>query len=771
MISYRKFLSLIAIISLLVFAAGTVYSQPGSYEGKTIAAVKTANNRAISSETILSKIKTKAGDVFRQEDMNEDLKRLYATEYFTDVSIDVKEEAEGLVVTFTIEEKSVIEDIEFQGNTAFRAPKLKSMMKSKANEMLSLALLAQDVSEIRDFYVKKGYPMVDVKYEIDVDKETNKARVKIVVDEKTRVKISAIDITGSKAIAAGTIRKVLSTKPAWLFNPGIFKDEALQEDMDRIKSLYDDKGYLDAEAVPDLQYSADGKTLKVVININEGKQYLAGDINLAGNLVLADKDLRKNITMKSGKPFSNRALRQDASEIRQLYYNFGYMNVVIDVERNLNEATGKIDVAYNIDAKEPVFVGKIEIRGNTKTREMVVRRELRVYPGERFNGDKIRRSKERIYNLGFFENVSFDTEPTETPDVQNLIVTVKESKTGEFSFGGGYSSVDMLIGFVEITQRNFDILNFPTFTGGGQNLTIKAELGMVRTNFNISWTDPWIFGLPYAFGFDAYRMSHNKSGDVGWAYDETRTGGDLRLGKEFTDNLRGQLTYRLEQIEISSVDDNSSQDMKDEEGTNWISSLMFDLNYDTRDNIYNPTKGWIVGGSVEDAGGIFFGDKNFVKCTGTIAFYHTFFEKVNLELKGRGGIATAYGDSDKVPIYERFFAGGANTIRGYKERRVGPRDSGSDEPIGGDSILVGNAELTFPIYEKLLKGAIFWDVGNVWAKANDFLVGGDYKSGAGVGVRIKTPLGPVRVDYGYPLVKEKEDERTGEFYFSMSRGF
>ena len=181
-----------------------------------------------------------------------------------------------------------------------------------------------------------------------------------------------------------------------------------------------------------------------------------------------------------------------------------------------------MDITYTVDPKEVVYVGKIIIRGNVKTREVIVRREIRLYPGEKFNGDKIRRSKERLYNLGFFENVTFDTEATEAPNVQNLIVNVKETKTGEFSFGGGYSSVDMLVGFVEITQRNFDILNFPTFTGGGQNLSIRAEIGMVRNNFNLSWTDPWILGFPYLFGFDAYRASHNQNDDLGWMYDETR---------------------------------------------------------------------------------------------------------------------------------------------------------------------------------------------------------------------------------------------------------
>ena len=761
----------IAIAFLSQLFAGAAYSQESSSMDKTVTALKVKNNKAISTETILSKIRTKIGDRFSQDILNEDLKRLYATQYFTDVSIDVADFETGVAITFVVEEKSVIDDIVFKGNKAFRSQKLKSMMKSKPNEMLNLALLVQDIADIKALYVTKGYPSVDIKYTIDLNKDTNKAIVNIAIDESVRVKVTSVNVAGNKIIKTNVIKKMLATKPAWLFNPGVFKDDVLQEDVEKIKSLYDDKGYMDAQVDPKLDYEDDGKALKITFNIDEGKAYLVGDIDIKGNLVFPEKDLRKKMRVVSGKPFSSRALRDDVVAIRQYYYNYGYMNAVIDIERNLNQASNKVDVVYNIDAKDVVYVGKIEVKGNLKTKDIVVRRELRVYPGEKFNGDKMKRSKERIYNLGFFENVSFETEPTAVPNVQNLIVNVKESKTGEFSFGGGYSSVDMLVGFAEITQRNFDILNWPYFTGGGQSLSIKAEIGMVRNNYNVSWTDPWIFGYPYLFGFDVYRAAHNKSGDLGWAYDEARTGGDFRLGKEFTDHLRGDLTYKLEEVKISNVIENASKDFKDEEGTNWISTLTYEMALDTRDNVFNPGKGYVISGAIQDAGGVFGGDKNFVKGTFGASYYHTFFEKIILEVKGRGGLSGGYSSTKEVPVYERFYAGGANTIRGYKERRVGPRDPGSDEPIGGEAIVIGNAELTFPMYENVLKGAIFYDIGNVWRKNKDFFGGGDYKAGVGVGVRVKTPIGPVRVDYGYPLNDNHGDSKTGEFYFSMSRGF
>jgi outer membrane protein insertion porin family len=330
----------------------------------------------------------------------------------------------------------------------------------------------------------------------------------------------------------------------------------------------------------------------------------------------------------------------------------------------------------------------------------------------------------------------------------------------------------MLVGFVEITQRNFDIMNFPTFMGGGQNLTLKAEIGMVRNNFNIGWMDPWIFGFPYSLGFDIYRTSHTQSTDIGWAYDETRTGGDVRLGKEITDYLRADLTYRLEDVNIGNIVATSSQDFFAEEGSNYLSTFTAELTQDTRDNVFNPMHGYILSGAIEDAGGVFGGNKNFVKGTALASVYHTFFEKFVLELRGRAGWCSPYGNSNEVPVYERFYAGGANTIRGFKERSVGPRDLTSNEPIGGETMLVGNAEVTFPIYEKIIKGAVFYDIGNVWRHTSDFLgKATEYQSGAGIGIRVKTPIGPVRVDWGYPLTKNQTDKKEGQFYFSMSRGF
>jgi len=289
----------------------------------------------------------------------------------------------------------------------------------------------------------------------------------------------------------------------------------------------------------------------------------------------------------------------------------------------------------------------------------------------------------------------------------------------------------------------------------------------------LSWTEPWIFDKPLSFGFDLYASEHEKSGSTGYAYDETRQGGDLRLGKEFSEILRGDLTYKMETVDISDLDSNVSQALRDEEGENTLSSMIAQLTRDTTDNRFNPTKGFVITGSIEVAGGPFGGDKDFAKFFNSISRYSEIGPFL-LELKLRDGIATTYGGNNgTVPIYERFFAGGTYTIRGYKERDVGPKDQSGD-PIGGGTLAIANAELTVPIIENL-KGAFFVDAGNVWrvpdSKPKRGIASGGVRVGVGVGVRIKTPIGPVKLDYGFPVNPGDDQDSTGRVHFSMSRGF
>lgn len=769
----RRFTVLAIACVLCLFMSNLAISQeegPIEEGPKKVKLIRVKENKAISTAAILSKIKIKAGDTFSQDVLNDDLKRLYGLGFFTDIAIDVSDHEDGLQVTFIVREKPLIKSIAFEGNKDIKEKILKNEISSKEDEMLDESRLSRDMAALRRFYEKKGFHMADADYSIEINEKANNAVVTILIKERKLVKIKHVFLEGNESFPDKKIIGLIVTRPDTLFNSGYFKRDVFEEDIEKVKAYYRREGYLDVAVASSTEYYDDNKNMDLVITIEEGRKYLVGSINITGNEIYAKNEILDVLKMTRNRAFSQEKMKLDAVYIQEIYYNRGYIMCRVYPEPIVNKNTGRIDVKYSINEKELIYVNKINIAGNTKTRDTVIRRQLRVYPGEPFNGSMVKRSKEKLYNLGYFEDISFDTRETSDSAKRDLLVNVKETKTGEFSFGGGYSSVDRLIGFASISQRNFDIMNFPTFTGGGQNLTVRGEFGMVKSNYLVSWTDPWIFDLPYSFGFDVYRSTHERERDVGYAWSEERWGGNLRAGKEFNDYFKTDLTYRIDRIKISDIPDDVLNDIRQEEGTNYLSSLGGYLTYDTRDNIFSPKKGVYLTGGVEDAGGPFGGDFDFLKYTARASYYTTFAESLVLELKLRGGMVDSYGDSDHVPLYERFFAGGSNSIRGYSERSVGPKDQGSLDPMGGESVVIGNVELTYPIFKDLLKGAIFYDIGNVWEDMGD-IGQGDYKYGVGAGVRIKTPIGPVRVDWGYPLVEEEGEEQKGRFYFSVSHGF
>ncbi|MEI8175755.1 MAG: outer membrane protein assembly factor BamA [Candidatus Omnitrophota bacterium] len=747
--------------------APTAASAPAQ---KTIAIIKTRGNKAVSSATILSKIKAKPGDTFSQELLNADLKRLFGLGFFTDISIDAEDYETGVAVTFVVVEKPLISQVTFIGNKTVRSDRLKKEIKSVENDMLDEIKLNADMENLKTFFKKRGYQLVKATYKIDIDKEKNTAKVTVTIDENLRVKIRKIRFFGNKSIPSKQLLKTISTRPASLFTAGFFKEETFLTDIEKIKTFYENSGFLDVKVDPQTVYDSTGHWMELAIKIDEGKKYIVGDIAIKGNAIFPEKELRARLKMAPKAVFSQIGLRQDVLELQQFYFQKGYMLAQIDGADALNPKTGGVDVAYTVTENELIYIDKIKIKGNIKTKDVVIRRELRSYPGERFDGDKLRRSKERLYNLGYFEEVNLDTEPGSAPNKQNLLVNVKETKTGEFSFGGGFSSVESLIGFVSVTQKNFDLLNFPTFTGDGQRLRLSAEFGTIRKNYELSWVEPWILDFPLLFGFDLYDRSRLKSDNLGYSYDESRKGGDLRLGKEFNDYLSGDLMYVREYVKIGDVDPGTSADFRAEEGRNVLSKMIYTLSYDKRDNVFNPMNGYLLTGSVEEAGGVLGGSKDFMKYTSRSEVFFSFLGKNVLELSAQAGVANAYASSTKVPIYERFYLGGTNSVRGYRERRIGPKDAITNDPIGGEAMLMGSAEFTVPIYEKVIKGALFYDIGNVWERWSQFGVK-ELKAGTGVGVRVKTPIGPVKLDYGFPLSTVAGESKRGRLHFTLSQGF
>ncbi len=750
---------------------------------KNVTAIEVTGNKSISTNVIISKMKTRIGSAYQENIVSDDLKRLYLLGFFSDIKIDTQDYKDGLKIMLSVVERPIIDKISFSGINliTMKDEKLKQQLKSREAQYLDYPSLSEDVRTLKKMYEKIGYSQADITYKVDQDTQANKVNIAFTVVEGRKVRIQNIGIEGNQSFSDGRILKLLKTKRAWFFNAGVLKEEVIKEDMERIKSFYQREGFTDVvvtyEVKPEVKKSY---LLFVEIKIIEGKKYLVGSVILQGNKDVAEKEILKSLTdCIPGKVFSQEAMKKDVTNIQGLYFDRGYISAQVQELTMVNSDSGRVDITYEVTENQVVYVDKIKIRGNIKTKDVVIRREMRIHPGEKFDGEKLRRSKERLTNLGFFEEVSYDTEETSQPEKKNLVVDVKETKTGAFSFGGGYSTVDQFVGFVEVEQKNFDWRNWPYFTGAGQNLKLRASIGNLSNGFDLSFTEPWMFDYPVSFGFDLYRRTHTRDTETGYGYDEAVTGGDLRLGKEISEYLRTDFTYRLDQIEISNPTSDASQDLLDEVGTNVVSVISSSLTFDSRDNVFNARKGNLFSAAFDFAG--LGGDKSYLKFFGRASHYFPMPRGAVLEVRGRLGLAEPYGNTAKMPIYERFFAGGAYTIRGYEERKVGPVDPVSNDPLGGASMVVGNIEYTYPLFS-FLKVAAFYDVGNVWEKAADIFSNknaygvantGGFKAGFGLGLRINTPIGPIMLDYGIPMNKTggEDTKKSGRFHFSASHGF
>lgn len=737
---------------------------------KIVKSIEVRGNKTISIATVLSKIKTRVGQEYLQGVISDDLKRLYNTGYFEDVRVDRQEYEGGFKVVIFLEEKAIVEEITLSKTRAISSKSIKKKIKTKVGKFLDKKVLKNDEKTIKDIFVQKGLTNVEVDVESFLDEVTNKVTLHFVIREGYKVRVKNIKILGNDSFKDKKLLRVIKSKSKGIFRSGYLKEDLVKEDIERIKAFYEKEGYIDASVDYSIDMVKQGSVI-VAIQVDEGRRYYVGSVSVEGNEIISSKEINNVMEQISpGGVYSREKLSVDLADIRSLYFDQGYIFANVVESTSLDSQTGEVQVKVNIDEGNLAYIEKVNIQGNTRTRDIVIRRELKLYPGDRFDGSKLRRSKEKLTNLGYFEDISFDIQDTDVFDRKDLVVQVKEAKTGTFSFGGGFSTIDKIVGFVEIEQRNFDFTNWPTFTGGGQRLVLRAETGSTRNNFVLGFTEPWLFDHPVSFGFDIFRRERDREEDTGYAYDEKRTGGALRLGKQFTDFVSAGVAYKIEEVSIENFEANVSAALLEEKGTNLVSQLNFNASRDSRDNVFSPKKGFVVRGDFDIAGGVLGGDKDFYRVQGSASYYIPLKFNSVIEIASRVGIVDAYGSSDKVPIFERFFAGGSSTIRGYEERKVGPLDSTTSDPIGGEALVVTNIEYTIPVIE-FVKLAAFFDVGSVWAKVEDF-ASGDFKSGTGLGLRVKTPIGPVKLDYGYPLNDEPgEDGRTGKFYFSVSRGF
>jgi outer membrane protein insertion porin family len=581
------------------------------------------------------------------------------------------------------------------------------------------------------------------------------------------------------------LRKQMKTRGKTLVHfldkSGRLDEVQLQQDLDSVREFYQNHGYIDVEVKDVRKQRADGRMI-IVIAINEGPQYHVGKISISGYKVTTDEKIRALLKMKEGMVYSPKALRDDAKAVADAYGSGGYVDLVVTPE-GTPAGAAMIDVHYKIEEGDRSFVQRINIVGNTRTKDKVIRREVLVTPGSVFNTVRVDISKKRLENLGYFSKVETYPEETGVAGRKDLTVQVEEKRTGSLSFGGGFSTIDQLIGFAELTQGNFDIMNWPSFTGAGQKFRLRLQIGNLRKDIVLALTEPWFLDRPLSLGGQAFYSEANYLSSL---YDQRNYGFSVELRKPLTPFMYVSLGYRLEEIEIFNVDPLASEELLAEAGKELKSEVISSLVLDRRDNPLLSHTGQRVTVTPYVAGGFLGGDVQIYGWDVEASqYFHLWWDNILL-FNAEVATVDTWGDGDRVRIFDRLFLGGSNNLRGFNFRDVGPKDE-THEPLGGQSMARATVEYTFPIIEKA-RGAVFYDTGFVNADAYDFALKDqtiprrnpnstkppisyyNLASDVGVGLRLDLPIGPLRLDYGWPI-ERAGNAAHGRFNFNVGYQF
>ncbi|MBW2182483.1 MAG: outer membrane protein assembly factor BamA [Deltaproteobacteria bacterium] len=724
-------------------------------------------NRYIEEDAIKLALKSKEGNIYSPLVLQEDLKRVYEMGYFSDVQIYGEDSPEGKKVTFTVVERPVVSQIQVQGNKHIKTPEIQKALDIKLGRVLDQNQVRKDVTSIRKLYLDKGYLNAKVDFKL-TPSSRGETSVDFYIRENEISKIKKISFSGNEYIEGKKLKKILETREknllSFITNAGIFKEEAFQKDLDRIIAFYYNEGHIKA-TVGNPTVTHEEKNIYITIPIEEGEPFKIGEVEISGDFIVPRETLFKNLKTVKGEGFRSNYLNEDMVGLSEFYSDRGYANVDITPLTNINDVEKTVAVNYEITKGEKIFFERINITGNNRTRDKVIRRELKVSEGELYSGSKIKRSKQRLDDLGFFKKTNLTTTKAGVPNKVILNVEVEEKPTGSLSFGAGYSSVDSLVGLIQLSQDNF--------LGKGQKLDLRTQLGGTN-RFMFSFTEPWLFDTRWKAGADLFSMER-------WYedFDSESTGGSIRLGHPLGEFTRVDFGYEYEEVDISDVDYDASLEILEQEGTSTTGAVTAGITRNTLDNRFTPRTGILTHFTTKFAG--LGGDNHFVTFIGSFSKYFPLPRDSAFMFRGTIGYSVGYGGED-VPIFEKFFLGGLNSLRGFEERSVGPMERRGDtrrfiddrddyDAVGGEKELFFNFEYIFPILKETgIRGVVFFDTGNAYRKSESYF--SDIRMSAGFGIRWQSPFGPLRLELGINLDPEsKYDEDSSEFHFTMGSMF
>jgi outer membrane protein insertion porin family len=709
--------------------------------GEKIARIEVRGNNTTDDELIKSSCMLQVGDELTQTKLDNAIKKVYRLGLFSNVSVTGEKTDAGMVVTIKVEENPFLKRLIFIGNDHVKEKDLREAMEVQDGEIVSPQKVFKWTNKIKEKYKEKGFLLVKVTS--DITREEERATLTFSIDEGRRVRIRNIYFTGNTVFPDKKLGGLMDNKSKRWWRSGNFDEEKFYNDLDKIKDFYKKKGYPQCEIGEyEITYDDKQEWMTIRIDVKEGGKFYLGSASFEGNEVIKTEELQNAVRFKKGESYNLEKLEDTMVEFYSLYTELGYIYAYIIPEEEASNDT--INLKYVIQEGEPAHLRKIIITGNFKTWEKVIRRELKIFPGELFKRSKLIDSQREVFNLGFFEDLKLDSKRANEEGDIDLILEVKEKEVGQFNAGMGYSQAWGLTGNIS--------LNIPNLMGRGTTAYFSLEKGGKLTNYTFGYTEPWLFDTPTTAGFDLFFVTRQ------WSYFEDRKrGATIRIGRPIPRLRYTRLyaAYTIEKVTVSVDDadlDNVSQYILDQRGTEWRSSIGFTLVRDSRDYRFNASTGSKNSLSAEFSGGILGGSVDYQKYQLETRWYEKSFWNFVLMVRARFGVIQGFTSTAPVPVYERFYLGGVGDwgVRGYPDRSIGPREEGSI--IGGRSAFVFTTEYKYMITQGV-NWILFFDAGNAW---DDFAGTNlaNLKKGVGTGIRLEVPMmGVLGFDIGYGFDK------------------
>ena len=741
--------------------ANDILSHTGQYF--LVQSIAITGNTRVDSGAIMRQVKSQAGDRYAPELLRADLKNIFQMGYFDDVQILVTDTEKGKDITFQVTEKAVIGQVLINGEQELDEKDVKEVVSISPNTIINTKEVQASVENIRKLYKDKGFYRTNVAAKLNYA-TPDKVNVTFDIEEGVKMYIKDIRFVGNKAFTAKELRKEMTTSEkgllSWFTESGKLKRDLLEQDRSRVGALYHNSGYIEAK-ISEPEITDEGDWLYVTFDIQEGDRYRVGTIEIEGDIVGDKNDLFGLIELSKEKFFSRKILRDDVMRITDRYAESGYAFAEVEPKLSKNDEDKRMDLSLKIAQGTLVHINRINIKGNTRTRDKVIRREMQVKEGGLLDASAVRKSSERLQRLEFFEEVNVTPEATVQEGLMDVVVDVKEKATGTFSVGAGYSSVDNLMFMGEISENNF--------LGKGQRLSLQANVSSRSNRYNFSFTEPHLNDTKLLFGYDIYNWSREYDD-----YTKDSTGAALRFAYPVWNKWNLGWGYGYDDTKMTDVlVTNVPQTLLDSMDIETTSFIRLGLSKDTRNKLTDASKGWLTNYSIKQAGGPLGGDSAFTKYEATSGWYYPLMWETTFHIKGSIGYVVE-NEEKKLPVYEKFYLGGLNTIRGFDSGKVSPLELNPDgvtySRIGGEKMWYSNVEWIFPIVKEIgLKGIVFFDLGNVYNDSETWDVA-DLRYSTGLGFRWLSPMGPLRLEWGWNLDPE-EGEKQGVWDFSIGGAF